>query len=113
MAKVDEIIGTPGEVDWYTYPLIGQVDYVITALGASNGNTLLDPAVFVFDSAGNFITSGDDSWVLGEDPMLQFKAPYSDTYSIAVLDMANSTGSYTLIVDQAGVPIFLAGFPGT
>lgn len=113
MARVDEIIGTPGEIDWYTYPLVGQVDYVITALGASNGNTLLDPAVAVYDSVGNFITFGDDSWVLGEDPMLQFKAPYTDTYFIGVFDMANSTGSYSLVIDQAGVPIFFGGFPGT
>jgi hypothetical protein len=113
MARADDLIGAPGEVDWYTYPLVGQVDYVISALGASNGNTLQDPAVVVYDSAGNFIASGDDSWALGKDPLLQFKAPSSGTYTIGVFDATNSVGSYSLVVDAAGPPVFFGSLPGS
>jgi len=41
MSRADALIGTPGEIDWYSHPLVGQVDYAISVLGASNGNTLL------------------------------------------------------------------------
>ena len=41
MSRADALIGTPGEIDWYSHPLVGQVDYAISVLGASNGNTAL------------------------------------------------------------------------
>ena len=113
MSSADALIGTPGEIDWYSHPLVGQVDYAISVLGASNGNTLLDPAVVVYDGAGNFVTSGDDSWALGKDPLIQFQAPSTGTYYIGVFDMTNSVGSYSLVVDAAGPPVFFGGFPGT
>ena len=96
----------PGEVDLFSAPnLIGGVDYVVTVLGVSNaGGTLADPAVAILDSAGNAIAFNDDSFALGDDPMLTFKAPVSGNYTIAVGDLTGGIGTYTLVFDQAGVP---------
>lgn len=106
MSRNEDILGTPGEVDLFSAPnLVGGVDYVVTVLGASNaGGTLADPAVAILDGAGNAIAFNDDSFALGDDPMLTFKAPVSGNYTIAVGDLTGGIGTYTLVFDQAGAP---------
>ena len=112
MAVAEDIIGTPGEVDLFTYDFIGQVDYVASVLGASNvGGTLPNPEVGIYDSAGTLLASNDDSFALGADPLLQFTAPFTGTYYIGVTDPTGGIGSYTLVVDQAGVPSPIAPPP--
>lgn len=106
---------TNNPVDFYQVELIGGVDYVGSALGASNlGGTLQDPLLAVFDSQGTLLQFEDDSFALGEDPLLQFRAPASGTYfvgvsDISVLEGTSSGGSYTFTFDQAGPPVFFGG----
>lgn len=98
--------------DFYQVNLIGGVDYVATALGASNaGGTLQDPFIVLFDGAGNPLEIADNSLALGSDPLLQFQAPASGTYFLGVSDNVGS-GNYTLVFDQAGPSVFLGGLDG-
>jgi hypothetical protein len=98
-------ISVPGEIDnTYQVNLIGGVDYTAVVFGASTGGTLPNPAVAVFDGAGNQVAFSDDSLALGLDPMAQFTAPTSGTYTVAVADLFGGTGDYTLVVEQAGEP---------
>ena len=101
----DSTISSSFGVDVIARNLIGGVDYVATALGASNaGGTLADPFVAVFDAAWNLVDLSDDSFALGEDPFLQFSAPSTGTYFFAVGDSSGGTGSYTFTASQSGVP---------
>lgn len=98
--------------DFYQVNLIGGIDYVATVLGASNaGGTLQDPFIILYDGAGNPLNSADDSFALGSDPLLQFKAPSSGTYYLGVSDKISS-GSYTFVFDQSGPPVFFGGLDG-
>jgi hypothetical protein len=109
----EDAIAVPNEIDAFQVDLIGGVDYVAAVLGASTaGGVLPDPAVAVFDGAGNQVAFSDDSLALGLDPMAQFTAPTSGTYTVAVADLSGGTGDYTLVVDQAGVPISFGTPPG-
>jgi hypothetical protein len=95
--------------DFYQVELIGGIDYVATALGASNaGGTLQDPYLVLYDSAGNPIASADNSLALGSDPLLEFQAPTTDIYYVGVSDNVGS-GTYTFVLDQAGEPVFFGG----
>lgn len=108
------IIAAPGEVDTFQVDLIGGLDYVTAVLGASSGgDTLPNPAVAVFDGSNNQVAFNDDSFALGVNPMVQFTAPTSGTYTIAVMDLFGGVGDYTLLFDQAGVPISFGSPPGT
>ncbi|MGH2414879.1 MAG: PPC domain-containing protein [Microcystaceae cyanobacterium] len=105
MATAIDSIDTSGEIDWFPIDLIGGIDYVAAALGSSNsGGTLQNPALLLVDGSGNLLTYADDSFALGSDPLLQFKAPSSGTYFLGVADFTGSVGSYTVSFDQAGVP---------
>ena len=103
----DAFLGTPNEVDVYDELLAGGVTYAIGVFGASNGGTLPDPAVAIFDSQNNLITYEYDSWLMGEDVLLQWTAPSTGTYRFAVFDEIGGTGSYTLSVEAAGPSPFL------
>lgn len=133
----DEILGAPvsvnsgkdgvfqfietGVVDVYQETLIGGVDYVIGAFGASNGNTLPDPAVLVFNSTGQLVRwqlDGGMAGFGGRDPLFIFQPPalgvgQTDTFYIGVFDQTMSGGSYTLSVEGAGPPISFGGPLGT
>lgn len=103
-----------GIVDIYQETLVGGVDYLIGALGASNGGTMLDPAVLVFDSSFALIDYQLDGSMVGlggADPLLIFQAPglgvgQIDTFYIGVFDEALLGGQYTLSVEPAGPPVF-------
>ena len=89
MPQVTDSISVSGEFDWFRLDLIG---------------SLRDPAVFLADSQGRIINWMDDSFALGSDPLLQFRAPSSGTYYLGVGDLTGGVGTYTLVFDQAGVP---------
>lgn len=103
-----------GVVDIYQESLVGGVDYVIGAFGASTGGTMLNPAVLIFDSSGRHIATQLDGGMTGfggPDPLFTFKAPglgvgQTETYFIGVFDEAQSGGQYTLSVEPAGPPVF-------
>ena len=123
----DELLGSPdplggkdyvaqfsnlGVVDVYQETLVGGVDYVIGAFGASNGGTLPDPGVVVFNSLGTPIAIQEDGGMAGFgglDPLFIFQPPglsvgQTDTFFVGVFDETQSIGSYTLSVEQAGIP---------
>lgn len=110
---ITEFVET-GIVDIYQETLVGGVDYAIGAFGASNGGTMLDPAVLVFDSSFTLIDIQLDGGMAGFntlDPFFTFQAPglgvgQTDTFYIGVFDEAMSGGQYTLAVEAAGPPIF-------
>ena len=110
MAAFKDNIDFAGDYGLFEVELIGGIDYVASALGVSNaGGTLQDPLIGLFDSSGNLLTYQDDSFALGSDPLLQFRAPTTDTYYFAVVDADGGTGSYTFSYDQAGAPVFFGG----
>jgi hypothetical protein len=100
-------ISQPGEVDLIAMELVGQVDYAATALGG----TLPDPFLVIWDSNFQVVDYGDNSFALGPDPLLQFRAPFTGTYFVGVTDITGGTGDYTLTVSPAGPPVFFGGFP--
>jgi Ca2+-binding RTX toxin-like protein len=123
-------------IDLYQENLIPLVDYVITVLGASSqGGTMPNPAVIVFNSFGEVVAYQldgpiklpnfdeqlrDPFWNFrggtfsnSPDPLLNFKPsnfsnPSPDgVYWVGVIDQSNAVGtSYTLSVEGAGVPVF-------
>jgi hypothetical protein len=111
--RFEDTISAPSELDLFPVDLVGQVDYVASVLGASTaGGSLPDPVVGVFDGAGNLLAVNDDSFALGLDPLLQFTAPTNGTYYVGVTDLTGGVGDYTLVVDQAGPPVFFGSLPG-
>ncbi len=110
MAAFRDSIDFAGDSDLFSFNLIGGIDYVATALGASNlAGTLRDPAIQVFDSNFNLIAQGNNSFALGSDPLVQFKAPGNGTYHFQVFAADGGTGTYEFVADQAGVPVFFGG----
>ena len=110
MTAFTDTIDFAGDYGLFEVELIGGIDYVASALGVSNaGGTLRDPLIGLFDSTGSLLTYQDDSFALGDDPLLQFRAPTSGTYYFAVVDAVGGTGSYTFTYDQAGPPVFFGG----
>jgi hypothetical protein len=106
-------IDAPFVPDWYAVDPVGGVDYVASVLGATtSGGTLPDPELAVVDEFGNVYAYNDDSFALGLDPMVQFSVPTSGTYFVGVSDVSGSTGTYDLIVDAAGPPVFFGSMPG-
>ena len=113
--------GELGIIDLYEETLVGGVDYVIGAFGAENGGTLQDPAVLIFNSAGQLIDYQLDSGLAGfnsRDPLMFFNAPslgigQADTFYIGVIDEAGLGGSYALSVEAAGPPISFGSDLGT
>jgi hypothetical protein len=109
----NEFIDTPFTPDWHAVELVGGVDYVASVLGASTaGGTLPNPELAVIDQFGNVYAYNDDSFALGLDPMAQFSVPTTGTYFVGVGDISGSTGTYDLIVDAAGPPVFFGSMPG-
>ena len=104
--------GNLGAVDLYIEPLVGGVDYVISAFGAASGQTLPDPAIIIFDSSFqpiDFETDGIGIGATRRDPMTFFTPPgigvgQQSNYYIGVVDQTLSGGQYTLSVEQAGIP---------
>lgn len=103
----DRFLGIPGGSHRFDEPLVGGVTYAIGVFGASSGGTLPDPAVNVFDAQGNFLISETDTWLMGEDVLLQWTPPSTGTYTFQVLDEIGGTGSYTFSVEIAGPSPFL------
>lgn len=104
----DQLLGTPGQVYVYQEPIIGGVNYTFAAFGASNGGTLLDPAIAITDSSNNLIAYEYDDFLFGQDPFIQFTPAFSDVYNIYVWDEANTTGTFTLVAEPSGPPIFFS-----
>ena len=89
--------------------LIGGVEYVVAAIGATEGGgTMPNPALAVFDSAGHLLVAQDDSF-LSVDPMVTFRAPATGTYQVAVGDIHGGFGSFDLHVQPAGPPVTFGG----
>lgn len=108
--RINDALEAPFLADIHPVTLAGAVDYVASVLGAATaGGTLPDPRVAVFDQAGTLIDSQDNSFALGPDPMLIFRAPYTGTYYIGVDDPSGGFGTYSLIVDHAGIPTTFGG----
>ncbi len=104
----DQLLGTPGGSLVYQEPLIGGVTYAVAAFGASNGGTLLDPAIAIYDSSFNLITYEFDDFLFGEDPFIQYTPAFSDNYYIQVWDEIGATGFFTLVAEPAGPPVFFS-----
>lgn len=126
----DELLGAPastsvgkdlvlqnplvGTIDVYAETLVGGVDYVVGAFGASNGGTLPDPGVVIVNDSLEIVAVQLDGGLIGfggKDPLFNFRAPglgtgQTDTYYIGVFDETGSGGEYTLSVEPAGPPVF-------
>ncbi|RAK59444.1 hypothetical protein DJ021_06300 [Phenylobacterium hankyongense] len=90
-----------GGADSFTASLAAGATYVVDLLGVSSGaGSLADPLVRVLDASGA-VVAGDDDSGLGLDPHLQFVAPTSGDYTIQVLGVGVTGGTYRL---QAGEP---------
>lgn len=120
-----------GIVDVYAEPLVAGVDYTIGAFGNETGsdNTMLDPAVLIWDPAGNLIANvqngsartpsfeeqrRDPFWLYrgslpqSVDPLFSFTPTQTGNYFIGVYDQALRGGTYDLAVEQAGPPVFFS-----
>jgi len=76
--------------------LVAGRSYSFDVLGVGHGaGALADPVVRVLDGAGAALAQDDDSG-LGLDPHLQFLAPATGDYTIEVLGVGVTAGSYRL-----------------
>lgn len=114
MVAVIGSIDFPGEVEIFSDELLGiipitGVDYSAIALGVdSNGGTLPNPAIQIVDDFGNTLAFNDNSFLGGRDPLIpSFSIPFgtlNPSFNVLIGDLTGGIGTYTLIVDQAGIP---------
>ncbi|MDB5467868.1 MAG: alkaline metalloproteinase, partial [Phenylobacterium sp.] len=99
-----------GGADAFTASLAAGATYVVDLLGVSSGSgSLADPLVRVLDASGA-VLAGDDDSGLGLDPHLQFVAPATGDYTIQVLGVGVSGGTYRLQAgDPGGANLLLSG----
>jgi lysophospholipase L1-like esterase len=99
-----------GGADAFTASLAAGATYVVDLLGVSSGSgSLADPLVRVLDASGAVLAEDDDSG-LGLDSHLQFVAPATGDYTIQVLGVGVSGGTYRLQVgDPSGANVLLSG----
>lgn len=82
--------------------LVAGQTYVVDVLGVSSGvGSLADPLVRVLDGSGVLVAQDDDSG-LGLDSHLQFVAPASGDYTVQVLGVGVTGGSFRLQAGDAG-----------
>ena len=93
-------IGDINDADWIRTDLIAGTKYEFRLQGqSSDAGTLVDPKLQLLDSQGRVIESGIDpaTDVAGTDDAIVFMPTDSDTYYLAVTDVAGiNKGSWTL-----------------
>ncbi|MGB0473885.1 MAG: S8 family serine peptidase [Porticoccaceae bacterium] len=93
-------IGDINDADWIRTDLIAGTKYEFRLEGLSSGSgTLVDPKLQLLDSQGRVIESGIDQAtdVAGTDDAIIFRPTESDSYYLAVTDVAGvNKGSWTL-----------------
>ena len=81
--------------------------YVVDLLGASSGaGSLGDPRLRVLDASGATVAEDDDGG-LGLDSHLQFVAPSTGAFTVQVLGVGVTGGSYRLQAGESGGPNLL------
>ncbi|SEL14474.1 Hemolysin-type calcium-binding repeat-containing protein [Roseivivax marinus] len=91
-------IEEPRDVDWFATTLEAGVEYSIRQRGTfSDGGSLRDPFVFVFNAAGEEIASRDDTFDL--EPQLYFTPETTGTYYIGAGGFGGDVGTYTLSLE--------------
>jgi len=97
-------------VDAFSTSLVAGQGYVLDLLGASSGGgTLADPLLRILDNAGAVLAENDDGG-LGLDSHLQFVAPASGDFTVQVLGVGVTGGSYRLQAgDLSGANLLLSG----
>ncbi len=97
-------IQVAGESDWFRIELSAGRIYQFELRGTdSGGGTLADPLLQLRDSAGNVLTSDDDSGT-GQDARLNHLVSGSGTYYLAAYGYSgDAIGSYTLSARDMGV----------
>ncbi|MGB1328283.1 MAG: S8 family serine peptidase [Porticoccaceae bacterium] len=93
-------IGDINDADWIRTDLIAGTKYEFRLEGLSSGSgTLVDPKLQLLDSQGRVIEAGMDQAtdVAGTDDAIIFRPTETDTYYLAVTDVAGiNKGSWTL-----------------
>jgi hypothetical protein len=102
MSTIDSI-DVSGDYDFLVAELPGLVDHRVTVFGESNGRSLPDPRVFIFDENFNYIGTQDDSQ-FGLDVFYKFQTTYNGLYYFAVGDATNGTGTYEFSLNFEGLP---------
>ena len=92
-------IGESGDVDWLAVSLTAGSRYFINLKGAdSNGGTLLNPTLKLYDSSGTLIATDTDTGT-GGDSLLVYTATTSGTFYVSAESATGSgTGTYTASV---------------
>ncbi|MFZ2029151.1 MAG: PPC domain-containing protein, partial [Vitreimonas sp.] len=98
-------IETAGDADWFKITLVAGQTYQFDLRGSpSGGGTLADPFLRLRDSAGNSITSDDDSGT-GLDSRITYTATSSGTFYLSVGSSTTSgTGTYTVAATNIAPP---------
>jgi hypothetical protein len=92
----------PYEIDVFATNLTEGTEYQAAVQGQpTGGGSLPNPVLNLFRPGSPSVSfSNDSNDSLGEDPFLQFVAPESGTYLIAVTDFAGFEGDYQLRFDE-------------
>jgi hypothetical protein len=92
-------IAAPGDRDWHTLTLTAGQAYSFSLEGSATGQgTLTDPLLRLFNSAGQQLTSDDDSGVSFNAAMVCAPST-SGTYYVSAEGTTTDTGSYRLSVN--------------
>lgn len=95
------------DTDWFRITLNGNGRYRFFVSGSdSNGGTLFDTTVSVYDGTGNLVVSADNGG-FGSDGLVLYTPSLSGTYYIAASGL--STGTYTVGALQQTVDDYSAG----
>ena len=101
MQAGDSVVGTitaVGDRDWHTISLTAGQAYSFSLEGSATGQgTLTDPVLRLFNSAGQQLTSDDDSGVSFNAAMVCAPSA-SGTYYVSAEGTTNDTGTYRLSV---------------
>jgi hypothetical protein len=102
MQAGDAVVGSiaaPGDRDWHTISLTAGQAYSFSLEGSATGQgTLTDPLLRLFNSAGQQLTSDDDSGVSFNAAMVCAPSA-SGTYYVSAEGTTTDTGTYRLSVN--------------
>ena len=101
------VIEKRGDVDWFAVELVAGKTYVIDLEGAGAGSgTLGDGMLYgLFDDEGARVARRKRDGGEGEDARLVFTATESGTHYIAASGQKQTTGTYTVRVQEQGAPV--------
>ena len=108
-SSVSDVIDQPGDTDWHALDVTAGSEYLISMV-SSGDDPLNDPFLVLYDSAGEFITSDDDS-AGGFNAAISYLAAADGRIFISAeaFSLTDDAGTYTVTVEPQFGPVARVG----